>query len=414
MKTKKNMKLFTIDSTDLHWIDGSNDNPTDYCLHGNVSAKIGDRTLEFDECTVTATALYLLKSLKNNHFIYEDNVQMLPCCGHFIIPNDDLSAVTISGCNSGVDWSVIHDGENVRFILDDGYEVRIPLNEYKEEVFRFTDMIEAFYFSSTPKKFHDKWDENAYNAFWNEWRRRREETTELNVDVRVETLSKKLPQTEFASDHSRIYEDFVRDLRVRPIPEVYHPQEYKGEESVRLVVSQHPIYSIDEVISGSDLKEYDRVQRRYTDDWVLFFKNEKMEAKEVHISTRVNQKVFDALCVQENIESLRIKWLDCKKINDVVKLRNLKKLFLESAPAVSDISPIASLSNLEVLILGQTTKAYDYSSLSALKKLKVLGICSYQTSTDTVIRVKDLDFISEMPALEYVDVIDARTDYGEK
>ncbi|MBR6916180.1 MAG: hypothetical protein IKN36_07460, partial [Clostridia bacterium] len=112
--------------------------------------------------------------------------------------------------------------------------------------------------------------------------------------------------------------------------------------------------------------------------------------------------------------SLRIKWLDCKKINDVVKLRNLKKLFLESAPAVSDISPIASLSNLEVLILGQTTKAYDYSSLSALKKLKVLGICSYQTSTDTVIRVKDLDFISEMPALEYVDVIDARTDYGEK
>ena len=54
----------------------------------------------------------------------------------------------------------------------------------------------------------------------------------------------------------------------------------------------------------------------------------------------------------------------------------------------------------------------DDSSLAALKKLKVLGICSYQTSLNTAIKVKDLDFISKMPALEYVDVIDVRTDNG--
>jgi hypothetical protein len=50
----------------------------------------------------------------------------------------------------------------------------------------------------------------------------------------------------------------------------------------------------------------------------------------------------------------------------------------------------------------------DYSALSALKKLKVLGICVYRTSTNVTIKVKDLDFISEMPNLEYVDFMDVR------
>ena len=192
------MKSFTIEATNLHWIKGDADDPRDYCLHGKATAKIGDRALEFDECAVSATALYLLKSLTEDHIIFKESVQMLPCCGHYIIPNDDLSAVTISGCNSGVDWSVVHCGDNVKLILEDGYEVEVPLDEYKDEVFRFADKIEAFYLACSPKiycgfKVLSEWNRQEYIAFWNEWRRRRGKKPELKpeeiIDEYVELCS---------------------------------------------------------------------------------------------------------------------------------------------------------------------------------------------------------------------------------
>ena len=231
--------------------------------------------------------------------------------------------------------------------------------------------------------------------------------------INIKELSLKFPNVTFATEegHYLIHDGFVRDLRADGTPAVYHPQEYAGQASARFVVSQHPIYSFEDLFSPPDpreVKENERLQRRYTDEWVRFLKNEKLPVREVEIDSRVNQAVFDALCEQENVESLRIKWLTAKQINGVAKLKNLKKLFLECASSLTDISPVASLENLEVLILGQTEKVYDYSSLSALKKLKVLGICTYQTRVYSTIKVKGLDFISEMHALEYVDFIDVR------
>lgn len=40
------MGVFSISATDLCWIDGSKDNPEDYCLHGHTIVIIGDRKLE--------------------------------------------------------------------------------------------------------------------------------------------------------------------------------------------------------------------------------------------------------------------------------------------------------------------------------------------------------------------------------
>ena len=167
------MGRFSIDATDLEWIDGSRDNPEDLCLYGHAVAVIGGRTLEYD-ATVSATALYLLKTLTEDHTA-GGYIQMLPCCGQFLIPNADLSEVTILGCGNGVDWSVIHDGDAVRLILEDGTEHTVPLEEYKAEVFRFADQIEAFYRSCAPKVLpEDAFEREGWIAFRNEWRRRRE------------------------------------------------------------------------------------------------------------------------------------------------------------------------------------------------------------------------------------------------
>lgn len=141
-------------------------------MHGHAIVCIGKCKFEYD-ATISATALYLLKTLTENHIIYTDN-QMLPCCGFFMIPNETLDNVTISGCPNGIDWSVIHDGDSIILELEDGTREYVPIIDYRRVVFGFADKIEAFYKSCTPKKVPvDEFARNGYIAFWNEWYRRR-------------------------------------------------------------------------------------------------------------------------------------------------------------------------------------------------------------------------------------------------
>ena len=163
--------MFRIEADNFEWINGEQECPDDLCLHGHATAVIGDETFEYD-CTVSATVLYLLKSLEEDHIIGRD-IQMLPCCGHSIwLKNDGSGDVFVSGCPNGIDWSIFHDGDNVRLVTESGRETLVPLNEYKAEVFRLADKVEEFYLSCLPKM-PEEYDKEAYTAFWNEWRRRR-------------------------------------------------------------------------------------------------------------------------------------------------------------------------------------------------------------------------------------------------
>ncbi len=103
----------------------------------------------------------------------EYDIQMVPCCGHFLIANQDLSEVTISGCDNGLDWSVVHENGGVKLTLPSGEEEWVPLQEYQREVLRFADKVEAYYKSCQPKHIpDDEFERNGYLAFWNEWHRR--------------------------------------------------------------------------------------------------------------------------------------------------------------------------------------------------------------------------------------------------
>ena len=166
------MDCFSIRAEKLCWLNGAADDPGDLCLHGQATVRIGERTLSYD-ATVSAAALYLLKTVTEDHIIHEDN-QLLPCCGFFMIPNRDLTDVRIVGCDGGVDWTVLHDGDLIRLVLEDGYEITVAAQEYKAEVFRFADRIEAFYSRCSPKILpEDEWERSGAIAFCREWRRRR-------------------------------------------------------------------------------------------------------------------------------------------------------------------------------------------------------------------------------------------------
>ena len=63
---------FSIYADNLTWINDNKDDPEDLFLHGHAVVIIGNHKLEY-EATVSATALYLLKTLTEDHIIFEDN-----------------------------------------------------------------------------------------------------------------------------------------------------------------------------------------------------------------------------------------------------------------------------------------------------------------------------------------------------
>ncbi|MBR2131323.1 MAG: hypothetical protein IJ955_02085 [Oscillospiraceae bacterium] len=166
------MGTFKIDADNFIWIGGNTDDPQDLCLHGHVTAQFGDTILE-DHGTVSATALYLLKTMSEDKIMAPYDIQMIPCCGHTLIANNDLTEVVISGCDNGTDWSTVHDGDRVRFILPSGQEEVVTLREYRYVVLDFARKVKHFYDSCTPKQIPDNaFDRSGYIAFWNEWQRR--------------------------------------------------------------------------------------------------------------------------------------------------------------------------------------------------------------------------------------------------
>ena len=166
------MGIFKINADDFQWIGGVKDDPQDRCLHGHVTVRFGDTVLE-DTGTVSATALYLLKTLSEDKIMAPYDIQMIPCCGHFLIADSELTEVQISGCDTGTDWSTIHEGNAVRFILPSGQEEVVSLRDYQYAVLDFADSVKHFYDTCTPKEIpEDEFDRNGYIAFWNEWQRR--------------------------------------------------------------------------------------------------------------------------------------------------------------------------------------------------------------------------------------------------
>jgi hypothetical protein len=83
---------FEIKILDLHWINNTHDDPNDMCAHGHVYLKIGNDILSSqnsESWTVSATALYLLRTLKENYQPGDFGSQLLPCCGHFMTINEN-------------------------------------------------------------------------------------------------------------------------------------------------------------------------------------------------------------------------------------------------------------------------------------------------------------------------------------
>jgi hypothetical protein len=163
--------------TGLHWIEGQDD-ATDLCAHGFAHVRIGQEVVcDGLDTAVGSAALYLMRTLKQDHFRVGDAEALFPHCGHTMIAVDGGESVCVLNCFSGADWTVTHelDGTIVH-VSEGGQEVRIDGESYRKLVFGLADQVEGFYGRSSPKTVpSDKSDREGYEAFWREWRRLRAE-----------------------------------------------------------------------------------------------------------------------------------------------------------------------------------------------------------------------------------------------
>ena len=166
--------LFSIQYEDFGWINGTADDPEDLCLHGMVSVRMGAERFAYP-CSASAAALRMLKTLTEDHEVASGGgEQMLPCCGHFMLANEEMDTVSIIGCDNGIDWTVRHEDGGIRLITATGRQVVIDPTLYCSDVLEFSDAVEEFYESSSPKILpENEIDREGYQAFWNEWHRRR-------------------------------------------------------------------------------------------------------------------------------------------------------------------------------------------------------------------------------------------------
>lgn len=171
---KKMNQQFDIQILKLNWITETDDGK-DLCAHGKVYLKIGEEVLCHEasgEWTLSSTALYLLRSLEKNYYIDDFASQLIPCCGHFFIANEDEQTVKILGCPNGIDWTIEHVGHHqVKHTTAKGETAIIEKADYKKLVLEFADKVEQFYKKSLPKELPlDEFDKKGYLSFWKEWK----------------------------------------------------------------------------------------------------------------------------------------------------------------------------------------------------------------------------------------------------
>lgn len=151
--------------------------PYDLCAHSPVDFRIGDVVLvrpEDGDWTVSAAALYLLRTLERDHKLETPQIQHLfPCCGHPMYRMPGEPEVLILGCDIGADFEVLHTGDGIQIKDATARCLAVTSDKWQRAVFGFADAVQEFYDSSAPKQPCSPEDELAYPLFWQEWKRRR-------------------------------------------------------------------------------------------------------------------------------------------------------------------------------------------------------------------------------------------------
>ena len=157
------MKLY---ARDIHFLGSTEkEKRHDCCAHGQIVFEIDGKNLSDDsEWCVSASAYRFLQTLYKNHFTGAEDF-LIPCCGHTLIPSDDKKTVTIVGCDTGLDFDVVHENGNVII----GGEYTVPFEDYKSAVLSFAKEVGDFYKENPLRNLEDDFEKDGIEAFFTEF-----------------------------------------------------------------------------------------------------------------------------------------------------------------------------------------------------------------------------------------------------
>lgn len=173
--------------------------------------------------------------------------------------------------------------------------------------------------------------------------------------------------------------------------------EYTGEKALTINCTQ---------LGDSFTPEYKtaKEKKRVLQEWCDFLQNNPTAFTELIFCTRMPQELFDAVCAQQNLRKLYIKWGVYTDLSKITNLTNLEYLYIGSGASVGSIEPITQLNNLVALSVANFQKVEDYSLLSNLGKLESLSI-EGDCFAPKNIRVNSFDFLNEMKQLRYFNFL---------
>jgi len=192
--------------------------------------------------------------------------------------------------------------------------------------------------------------------------------------------------------------------------------EYQGQAYVQLACTQlvgsntpgfgSPIFSKMEC----SLMEQEKKQKQIIDEWIEFFRTNPKALTGVLFRTGITQTLLEAVCHQENLEILRIKWgtkLDLSVLQNVPKLKSL--YFDGFRSPLRNVTFLNSLQNLKVLNLYSINNIEDFSPLYHMKNLEELCISGKAPTKGKRIILTDLEFLRNYPDIKmlgcgYVEV----------
>ncbi len=168
--------MIKLHAQSLTWLNTTEDCPVDLCAHGTVYFAIDD--LEFvvpgdGEWTLSASAIYLLRTLERDHTsIDQVGEHLFPCCGNGMYDVEESANVVIVGCCNGVDLSVVHRDCLVTITSAARESRSVTELQWANAVYHFSKSVRQFYDSSATKMPGDDHQRQGFEKMMKEWDRR--------------------------------------------------------------------------------------------------------------------------------------------------------------------------------------------------------------------------------------------------
>ena len=183
---------------------------------------------------------------------------------------------------------------------------------------------------------------------------------------------------------------FKNENRPRSIVEV---SEYNGESAIIINCTQ-----LDD--SSNSKYKTAKARKNVVNEWCDFLIKNPTAFTELTFCTRMPQELFNAVCSQQNLKKLYIKWGVYPDISKISNLVNLEFLHLGSGSSVGSIEPISKLENLVALTVENFQKIDDYSPLTKLKKLEIFTNIVKSKYYTPLLSLENIEHLSIKPFKE--------------